>query len=523
MRALLSVYDQRGIVDLATGLQELGCEVVSTGGTAAALIEAGVRVTAVSDITKFPEILAGRVKTLHPAVYGGILARRADEDDLTVLREHGIELIDLVAVNFRPFPPATSSREESAPMLEDVDVGGPALLRAAAKNHRDVAVLADPDDYEDVLAELLRYGAVREKTRARLAAKAFALTSAYDAYIAAWMAKQAGEDFPARFSLPLTKIQDLRYGENLHQRASLYADAPQSEADRRPHTVVGARQIHGKELSFNNYLDLDAAWTMVNDFAAPAVAIVKHTNPTGLAAGRDVLDAYNKAYNADPVSAYGGLVGFNRTVDEPTAAAMVGVYFEAVIAPGFSEEAVRVLGRKKAIRLLDVGSASRTDEGAATQMLPYQRLDYKRINGGFLAQTRNVVGDPQGNMQVVTQREPTLEELTDLLFAWRAVKHVKSNGIVIARKLALVGVGAGQMSRVNAVDLACRMAEERAQGSVLASDAYFPFADGVERAAEAGVTAIIQPGGSIRDRESIDVANKAGMAMIFTGLRHFKH
>lgn len=526
MRALLSVYDQTGIVDLATGLKEMGCDLISTGGTGQALTDAGLEVEKISDITKFPEILAGRVKSLHPTVYAGILARRDEEDDTSVLAEHGIDLIDIVVVNFYPFLQVMSRSDVSEEeLLENIDVGGPALLRAAAKNYHHVVVLSDPEDYEDVLAELLRYQAVREKTRRRLAAKAFGLTSAYDAYIASWMSRLAGDSFPARFSVPLHKIQDLRYGENLHQQAALYTDIPAGTEMPHPPTVAGARQIHGKELSFNNYLDLDAAWTMVQDFAAPAVAVVKHTNPTGLAAGRDVLDAYNKAYNGDPVAAYGGIVGFNRPVDGATANALVSVYFEAIIAPSFTEEALQVLDRKKAIRLMSVDSQQHEpgtlDSEAA--IIPYSDLDFKRINGGFLVQTRNVVTDPQGTMQVVTSREPTLEELTDLLFAWRAVKHVKSNGIVLAKKLALVGVGAGQMSRVNAVDLACRMAAERSQGSVLASDAYFPFPDGVERAADAGVTAIIQPGGSIRDRESIEVANRAGIAMICTGLRHFKH
>lgn len=522
-KALLSVYDTRGIVDLASGLEDIGFEIISTAGTSETLREAGLHPVKVSDITRFPEILAGRVKTLHPTIFGGILARRENDEDLSVLAEHGISLIDLVAVNLAPFTPVIQgSRETQAGALESVDVGGPALLRAAAKNYQDVVVLADPEDYEDALAELMRYQAVREKTRRRLAARAFAVTAAYDAFVASWLSTSGREEFPDRLSIPMRKLHDLRYGENLHQRAALYTDVPEGREGSSVPTVASARQIHGKELSFNNYLDLDAAWTMVGDFAAPAAAVVKHTNPTGLAAGRRIQDAYAKAYEGDPVAAYGGIVALNRTVDAGTASALVDVYFEAVIAPSFAPEAIDVLARKKAIRLLSI-EGNDSGSGRSENSLGYASLDFKRISGGFLVETRNVVTDPQGTMDVVTLREPTLEELTDLMFAWRAVKHVKSNGIVLAKKLALVGVGAGQMNRLNAVDLACRMAGDRSQGSVLASDAYFPFPDGVERAAEAGVTAIIQPGGSIRDRDSIDVANQGGMAMIFTGLRHFKH
>jgi phosphoribosylaminoimidazolecarboxamide formyltransferase/IMP cyclohydrolase len=524
-KALVSVSDRRGIADFASGLEELGYELISTGGTWEALNAAGLHPVRVSDVTKFPEILGGRVKTLHPAIHGAILAQPDDEQDLSVLAEHGIEPIGLVVVNLYPFVQAVAkpgSTEDDG--IENIDIGGPTLLRAAAKNYRHVAVVCDPDDYEDVLAELMRYRALRDKTRLRLAGKAFAATAAYDAYVASWMASTAGERFPASMSIPITKVQDLRYGENLHQQAALYTDTPSDPDFPRTPTVASARQIHGKELSFNNYLDLDAAWIMVQDFNAPAAAVVKHTNPTGLAAGRTIAEAYARAYDGDRVAAYGGIVGLNRPVDEETASALVDVYFEAIIAPGFSDDAVKVLGRKKAIRLLSMDTDKSLKPGEPRpHLLPYNVLDFKRIGGGFLVQTRNVVTDPQGTMDVVTRREPTLEELTDLFFAWRAVKHVKSNAIVLAKKLALVGVGAGQMSRVNAVDLACRMAGDRSQGSVLASDAYFPFADGVERAAEAGVTAVIQPGGSIRDKESIEVANSAGVAMICTGLRHFKH
>ena len=393
---------------------ELGYGLLATGGTWDALDKAGLSPTRVSDITKFPEILDGRVKTLHPAVHRGILARRDNEGDVAVLAEHGFEPIDLVVVNLYPFvktvgtPGAT---DEQA--VENIDVGGPALLRAAAKNFQHVAAVCDPDDYEDVISELMRYHDLREKTRRRLAAKAFAVTASYDGYVASWMAYGTGEIFPQALSVPMTKIQDLRYGENLHQQAALYSDVPAASGLQTSPTVARARQLHGKELSFNNFLDLDAAWTMVNDFSAPAAAVVKHTNPTGLAAGRTIADAFAKAYDGDPVAAYGGIVGLNRPVDAETAEAIVGVYFEAVIAPSFTDEGLNVLARKKAIRLLSMEIEGASD-GAATTRLPFNVLDFKRIDGGFLVQTRNVVTDPQGTMEVVTRREPTLEELTDL-------------------------------------------------------------------------------------------------------------
>lgn len=523
MRALISVYDKTGILDFATGLRELGVSIVATDGTLEFLRENGIDVESVSSVTSYPEILGGRVKTLHPSIFGGILADRSNEEHNATIAEQGIEPFDLVVVNLYPFVDMMSRSANSGDAaLEYIDIGGPALIRASAKNFEDVTVVVDPEDYEDVLAELYRYRATKDKTRKALAGKAFAHTAAYDAFVTSYFYRDNQEIFPPSFSVPIHKIQDLRYGENLHQQAALYSDTPRSRDLEPPRSVATAQQLHGKELSFNNLLDLDAAWSMVNDFAAPAAAIVKHTNPTGLAAGKDLTEAYQRAFAGDPAAAYGGIIGVNRTMNETTAEEIVRMYFEAVIAPDFSPESVQILSRKKAIRLLSV----RGNGGAPVQdvsWIPYHDLDFKRIDGGFLVQTRNVATDPTASMQVVSKRQPTLEELTDLHFAWRAVKHVKSNGIVLVKKLALVGVGAGQMSRVNAVDLACRMAEDRARGAVLASDAYFPFPDGVERAVEAGVTAIIQPGGSIRDRDAIEAADKGGVAMIFTGLRHFKH
>jgi phosphoribosylaminoimidazolecarboxamide formyltransferase / IMP cyclohydrolase len=523
VRALISVYDKSGILDFATGMRELDVSIVATDGTYEFLRENKIEAESVASITDYPEILGGRVKTLHPAIFGAILGDRSNQEHNQALADRNIEPIDIVIVNLYPFVDVMSGlRASKDEALEYIDIGGAALIRAAAKNFRDVTVVVDPEDYEDVLSELHRYRANKDKTRRRLAAKAFGHTAAYDAYVTSFFLDPEDDPFPSTFSIPLYKQQDLRYGENLHQRAALYVDTPTSRQLRAPNSVATADQIHGKELSFNNLLDVDAAWAMVSDFQAPTAAIVKHTNPTGIAAGRDLRDAYLKAFAGDPQAAYGGIVGVNRTMDEETAEEIVRMYFEAVIAPEFTPEAVQVLSRKKAIRLLSV----RRSDGAPAQdmsWVPYADLDFKRIDGGFLVQSRNVASDPSASIQVVSKRQPTLEELTDLHFAWRAVKHVKSNAIVLAKKLALVGVGAGQMSRVNAVELACRMAEDRSRESVLASDAYFPFPDGVERAIEAGVTAIIQPGGSIRDREVIEAADRGAVAMIFTGLRHFKH
>ncbi len=523
MRALISVYDKSGILDFATGLRELDVSIVATDGTYEFLRENNIEVSPVSSITDYPEILGGRVKTLHPAIFGAILAERGNQEHSVTLKERGIEPIDLIAVNLYPFVDVMSgvrgSRDEA---LDYIDIGGASLIRAGAKNFKDVTVVVDPDDYEDVLAELYRYRANKDKTRRRMAAKAFAHTAAYDSFVASYFHDPDEESFPEAFSVPLHKIQDLRYGENLHQHAALYSDTPKSRDLRSPQSIATVQQLHGKELSFNNLLDVDAAWSMVSDFSAPTVAIVKHTNPTGLAAGKNVREAFLKSFAGDPSAAYGGIIGVNRTVDAGTAEEIVRMYFEAVVAPAFAPEAVQILSRKKAIRLLAVRGRE-PGQSQDVSWIPYANLDFKRIDGGFLVQSRNAASDPTTSMQVVSKRQPTLEELTDLQFAWRAVKHVKSNAIVLAKKLALVGVGAGQMSRVNSVELACRMAGDRARGSVLASDAYFPFPDGVERAVEAGVTAIIQPGGSIRDKDAIDVADHVAVAMIFTGMRHFKH
>ncbi|GAC1434811.1 MAG: bifunctional phosphoribosylaminoimidazolecarboxamide formyltransferase/IMP cyclohydrolase [Chloroflexota bacterium] len=526
MRALLSVYDKEGVVDLARGLAALGVEIFSTGGTLRALTEAGLEARSVSDLSGFPEILDGRVKTLHPAIHAGILADRENEEHLTALRDHDLQMIDLVVVNLYPFVETVSADRVDLPTaVEKIDIGGPTLIRAAAKNFAHVLVVTDPADYPAVLDELRRRAEGAEGRdyglSKRLAAKAFAVTASYDAYVSAYMRSLFGEQFPQALVVPLRKVVDLRYGENPHQQAAFYTTVPTTETIGL-RTLASARQLHGKELSFTNLLDLDAAWTTVRDFVAPCVVVIKHTNPCGLACGSDLVDTYRRAHAGDPQAAYGGILGFNRTVDEAVAEAMRPAHYDAVVAPEFSPEALRLLTAKRDLRLVAMGERSAPRKGEFG-WLPDNKLDFKRITGGFVVQHRNALPETDVQMEVVTKRRPTLDEVTDLRFAWRAVKHTKSNAIVLATGLSIVGVGAGQMKRVDSVELAIRHAKDRAQGSVLASDAYFPFADGVERALEAGVTAIIQPGGSIRDQQSIEAADHAGAAMVFTGVRQFKH
>jgi phosphoribosylaminoimidazolecarboxamide formyltransferase / IMP cyclohydrolase len=541
MRALLSVADKTGIETLARGLHALGIELLSTGGTAQALTEANIPVRSVSDITGFPEILGGRVKTLHPAIHGGILARRDDEAHMAELAEHGIGTIDLVVCNLYPFAQTVAHPKTAlAAALEEIDIGGVTLLRAAAKNFADVLVVVRPQDYPDVLTELETTGAVSMDTRRRLAAVAFQHTASYDTAIAEYMRRGTAEElFPPAMTVDLRLLQTLRYGENPHQSAALYGWGRQGAglSDEEAHatngrltppaqaaapTVAGAHLLHGKELSFNNLLDLDAALATVASFKAATAVVIKHTNPCGLACGDSLADTYRRAHSGDPVAAYGGVLGFNREVDEATANDVSQIFYEAIIAPGFSPAALAVLERKKNIRLLATGMPIGPGTISTGGNAPH-RLDLRRISGGLLLQTADVVSEQEVRSDVVTEREPTLEEVTDLLFAWKAVQHVKSNAIVLAKKLTVVGVGAGQMSRVYSVQIAVDRAADRARGTVLASDAYFPFPDGVETAAKAGVTAIIQPGGSIRDDESIRMANRYGVAMIFTGQRHFRH
>jgi phosphoribosylaminoimidazolecarboxamide formyltransferase/IMP cyclohydrolase len=509
MRALLSVSDKTGIVELGRGLAELGWELVSTGGTARALRDAGLAPRDVSDVTGVPEMLDGRVKTLHPSVHGGLLARRDRPEHMQTLETQGITPIDLVAVNLYPFR-ATAARNgvSQEEVIEQIDIGGPSMLRSAAKNFDAVTVIVEPRDYGRVLAALKAKDDDLDLRRL-LAEKAFAHTAAYDAAIAAWFAQQRQEKFPETVTLAVARQQKLRYGENPDQAAAFYVDYPGAG-------LSALVQRGGKELSFNNLLDLEGALLAVDPFAAEnACAIIKHTTPCGLAVGSGALDAYRKALACDPVSAFGSVIAFTVPVDEATADAVSSLFVEVIVAPSFSEEAVEILGRKKNLRVLE-GRAAWTPNS----------LDYKRVRGGVLVQERpRTVIDDQG-WKVVTTREPTAEERRDLLFVWRAVAAVKSNAIVLARDGATIGIGAGQMSRVDAAFLAVHKAQQQdhdTHGAVLGSDAYFPFRDGVDQAAEAGVTAIVQPGGSVRDGEVVAAANERGIAMIITGKRQFRH
>jgi phosphoribosylaminoimidazolecarboxamide formyltransferase / IMP cyclohydrolase len=508
-RALLSVSDKTGLLDFARGLQGLGWELISTGGTARALREAGITVQDVSDVTQFPEMLDGRVKTLHPAIHGGLLARRDVPEHMTAIAEHGITPIDLVAVNLYPFV-ETASRKGVTPddVIEQIDIGGPSMLRSAAKNFAAVATVVDPADYALVLARLTSKNDDAEFRRS-LAAKVFEYTAAYDAAIAAWFASQRNDAFPDRMCVPLEKAQVLRYGENPGQAAAFYVE-------RKGAGLAGLVQRGGKELSFNNLLDLEGALLATDSFGEEVCcAIVKHTTPCGLATGATALEAYQKALACDPLSAFGSVISFSTPVDAAAAEAVSSLFVECVVAPSFADGALEILGRKKNLRVL---------EGRA-RWAP-NALDYKRVRGGLLVQQRPPAVIDDKSWTVVTKRTPTSGELTDLLFAWRAVASVKSNAIVLARDGATIGIGAGQMSRVDAAFIAVHKATVAGHvttGSALGSDAFFPFRDGVDQAAEAGVRAIVQPGGSVRDAEVIAAADEHDIAMVFTGVRLFRH
>ena len=522
MRAIISVATHEGLAELARELQARDVTIFSTSGTANALRASSIEVQSVSELTSFPEILGGRVKTLHPAIYGGILARRDNAGHQAELQEHNITPIDMVVVNLYPFAETVARIDTTMnEALEQIDIGGVSLIRAAAKNFQDVIVLVRPSDYAPLMQEWSELGEISIETRRRLAAIAFQHTASYDTTIAEYLRQPAGEYLPAELTLPLRRIQTLRYGENPHQKAAFYRWANDMPTAALP-SVAGAETLHGKELSFNNIVDLDAALAVVSEFTAPAVAIIKHTNPCGLACDDTLIDAYKKAHAGDPISAYGGIIGCNRRVDHATAQEITQLFCEAIIAPGYTPEALEVLRRKKNLRILATNSPIEP-LSVNTQALAAQRPDVRSVSGGVLLQTPDYIGAQEIEYSVISERQPTLEEVTDLLFAWKAVRHVKSNAIVLAHKLALLGVGAGQMNRVTSVALAVEKAGDRARGSVLASDAYFPFDDGIEAAAKAGVTAIIQPGGSIRDADSIRMANHYAMAMIFTGRRHFRH
>ncbi|WP_207484687.1 bifunctional phosphoribosylaminoimidazolecarboxamide formyltransferase/IMP cyclohydrolase [Arenibaculum pallidiluteum] len=516
-RALLSVSDKSGLVEFGRFLAGHGVELLSTGGSAKALREAGLAVRDVSEHTGFPEMMDGRVKTLHPKVHGGILARR--DDHAAAMAEHGIPPIDLVVVNLYPFEATVARGAGFGDCVENIDIGGPAMIRSAAKNHDFVAVVTEPEDYAAVMAEMeANGGGTTLALRRRLAAAAFARTAAYDAAISSWFAGQTGEAWPKRVSLTGTLRQTLRYGENPHQSAAFYATG-----EERP-GIATARQLQGKELSYNNLNDTDAAFELVAEFDRPAVAIIKHANPCGVAEGASVAEAYGRALACDPVSAFGGIIALNRTLDAATAEEIAKLFAEVVIAPDADEAARAVLASKKNLRVLLTGALP--DPGAKGPFV-------KSVAGGFLLQDRDAGRIDPGALKVVTRRAPSEQEMRDLVFAFRVAKHVKSNAIVYARDLATVGIGAGQMSRVDSSRIAAIKSAEAARaaglaqpgtvGSVVASDAFFPFADGLLAAAEAGATAVIQPGGSVRDEEVIAAADEKGLAMVFTGMRHFRH
>jgi phosphoribosylaminoimidazolecarboxamide formyltransferase / IMP cyclohydrolase len=525
-RALLSVSEKAGIVDFARGLHELGVELVSTGGTARELAGAGVPVRAIEDFTGFPEIMDGRVKTLHPRLYAGLLARRDDEGHLGAAAEQRIEPVDLVCVNLYPFERTVARGDASDDeVVENIDIGGPTMIRAAAKNHAFAAVVVDPADYKGVLAELRESrGQLSLPTRERLAAVAFARTARYDATIATWFAQRTHEGFPLTWNDAYEKVSDLRYGENPHQRAAFYA-----RVGSPTHLLDGVSQLHGKELSFNNLLDLSSARELVEEFDAPACAIVKHNNPCGCAVGEDGRVAYERAFACDPQSAYGGVIAVNRPVDRACAEALGKQFIEVLLAPGYDGEALEVLQVKKNVRLLEL-----SDRPA-----PSHEVESKQVIGGQLVQTRDVVSETREQMRVMSARQPSESEWRAMLFAWRVCRHVRSNAIVIAAAGgadtaagATIGIGAGQMSRVDAVRIAIEKARDvigparesnQLAGAALASDAYFPFADGPQLAIDAGVSAIIQPGGSVRDEEVVAAVDEAGIAMVATGVRHFRH
>ncbi len=540
-RALISLSDKTGAVELATRLSEFGIELISTGGTAKTLREAGLKVADVSDVTGFPEMMDGRVKTLHPKIHGAFLALRDNDNHVASMNEHGIEPIDIVVINLYPFEETIAKEGVSlAEAVENIDIGGPAMIRSASKNWRDVAVVTDPRLYDGLVAEMRENdGAISLETRQRLAVLAYTRTASYDLAISSYLARQLSDDELAlieplnplqdlmfiesqdiseegldaasgeTLGIQLTKLTDLRYGENPHQKAALYTTDESG--------IANAELLHGKEMSFNNYVDAEAAWNLVQDFDETAVAIIKHTNPSGVGVGASNEEAYRRALSTDPVSAFGGIVAFNRTVDATVAASVIEVFSEVIVAPDYDDEALEIFRSKKNLRLLRIKPA--TGDQRST-------VEYKQISGGFLVQDADLRNVSKDELKIVTERQPTDGEVRSMLLAWRVCKHVKSNAIVLANEFQTIGVGSGQMNRVDSV----RIAEMRAArfglasiGSALASDAFFPFRDNVDEAAKMGVTAIIQPGGSIKDDDSIAAANEHGMAMAFTGIRHFKH
>ncbi|MTT33034.1 bifunctional phosphoribosylaminoimidazolecarboxamide formyltransferase/IMP cyclohydrolase [Terrilactibacillus sp. BCM23-1] len=508
-RALISVSDKTGLIPFVKKLVEKNIEIISTGGTKRLFDDNGIPVKTVDEVTGFPEILDGRVKTLHPMIHGGLLAVRENPEHVKTIKEHNIHPIDFVVVNLYPFKETISRPDVAyADAVENIDIGGPSMLRSAAKNHRDVAVVCDPSDYDTVLEAMNDEGEVPFELKQKLAAKVFRHTAAYDALIADYFTKQVGEEYPEKLTVTYEKKQALRYGENPHQSAAFY-----SEPLKNHSTISEAKQLHGKELSYNNIKDADAALGIVKEFKDPAAVAVKHMNPCGIGIGETINAAFDKAFDADPVSIFGGIIALNREVDAELAEKLHKIFLEIVIAPSFTQEALDILEKKKNLRLLTIEFTD--DQKTVPQ--------YTSVRGGLLVQDLDTKGLEGVELKVVTKREPTEEELKQLKFAWKVVKHVKSNAIVLVKDDQTVGIGAGQMNRVGAAKIAIEQAGEKAKGSVLSSDAFFPMNDTVEEAAKAGVTAIIQPGGSIRDQDSIDMADKYGIAMVTTGIRHFKH
>ena len=510
MKALISVSNKKNIIPFAKGLSELGIEIISTGGTAKALKESGIAITAIDEVTHFPEMLDGRVKTLHPKIHGGILALRDNEHHMKTCQEHEIGMIDMVVVNLYPFEETIQKPNvQLADAIENIDIGGPSMIRSAAKNHQDVSVIVNPDRYEVLLAELKKgQGRLTQQTRQELAVEAFQHTARYDAIIANYLGQKTGEksgEFPELITPVLSKVTQLRYGENPHQKAAFY----QLQGEKG---VPEFTQIHGKELSYNNIVDLEAAALIVREFDQPSAAIIKHTNPCGAALGETLASAYQRAHDADPVSAFGSIVGLNQSVDLETATLISNTFVEVVVAPQFDDDAVQLLSQKPSIRLIQLNHLKKMGNS----------MFFRYVDGGFLLQTPDIQSSNEDS-NVVTQSPPSQGQMSDLQFAFKVIKYVKSNAIVVVKDLQVVGVGAGQMSRVEAVEIALKKAGEKSSGAVLASDAFFPFDDSVKLAGAAGIQSIIQPGGSKRDQDSIDCCNDLGVSMVFTGVRHFRH